>query len=172
VTPFTVNKLIFTGGYTYDNNGNIIGGIGPLLRTGAALPFYTVNPKNGNLYVVYQSPQFRSDLLSQIALVVSRDGGFTWSSPVMVNRTPQDSANPQAFTPTIAVNEKGYVAILYNDFRNDNKADPINRTPTDVWLAIYKEVDEDATNFVGAGIKFIKEIRISKQSYIAQNGPT
>lgn len=162
ITQLSPNNLIYTGGYTYDIEGHISGGVGSLLRTGSNIASYAVNPVNGNLYVVYQADQFRSDLLPQIGLTYSRDGGYTWSPSIRVNRTPQDSANPQAFTATVSVNEDGYVAIMYCDFRNDNKSDP-NKTLTDVWIAIYKEIDD--------GLKFIEEHRLSKKSYIAQNGP-
>lgn len=166
VTSF-IDTLVFTGGYTY-SGGQITGGVGTELRTGDIIPGYNVNPINGNLYVVWQTGQFRADQLPQIAISTSRDGGFTWSSPALVSRTPENASNPQAFTPFVAVTEDGYIGVLYSDFRMDDKSDP-NNTKTDTWLAIYKEVPSGGST--GIGLDFVKESRMSKKSYIAQNGP-
>lgn len=163
VVPSFVNNLLYTGGYTYDVEGNITGGIGTLVRNDQTIPSYNVNPKNGILYVAFQTSQFRPDQLQQIGLVVSRDGGHTWSEPFQINRTPANALNPQAFAPFVAVTKKGRVGVLYFDFRNDDGSDP-TQTKTDAWLAIYQEVNE--------GLEFVEEIRLSPESYIIQNGPT
>ena len=52
---------------------------------------YNANRKNGFLYTVYQTPQFRSDFLPQIGITTSRDGGYTWSERVRINQTPQNA---------------------------------------------------------------------------------
>lgn len=171
IIPSFVNNLLFTGGYTYNVQGNITGGIGTLMRNDQTLPSYNVNPKNGFLYVAYQTSAFRSDQLQQIGLVTSRDGGHTWSSPVQINRTPANAANPQAFAPFVAVTKKGRVGILYFDFRNDDRSD-VNHTPMDAWLAIYQEVQDPHGGSTQIGLNFVEEIRLSEKSYIAQNGPT
>ena len=171
IIPSFVNNLLFTGGYTYDANGNISGGIGTRMRNDQTVPSYNVNPKNGFLYVTYQSSQFRADQLQQIGLAASRDGGYSWSTPVQVNRTPADVPNPQAFAPFVAVTKNGRVGILYFDFRNDNPRDP-NYTKMDAWLAIYQEVEECNDGSTGIGLEFVEEIRLSEESYIAQNGPS
>lgn len=170
VVPSFVNNLVYTGGYTYDLSGNITGGVGDLMRNDQTIPSYNVNPKNGILYVAYQSSEFRPDQLNQIGIVTSRDGGYTWSNGVQVNKTPTLSINPQAFSPFVAVTEKGRIGILYFDFRNDDKSDPSN-TKMDAWLAIYQEVKDPSGGSTGIGLDFVKEIRLSEQSYIAQNGP-
>lgn len=171
IVPSFVNQLLFTGGYTYDSFGNITGGVGTLMRNDQTIPSYAVNPKRGSLYVAYQSSQFRSDKLQQIALVTSRDGGHHWTTAAKVNRTPSNSANPQAFAPFVAVARNGRVGVLYFDFRFDDRSDP-NYTKMDAWLVIYKEVKDSNGGSTGIGLDFVKEIRLSEQSYIAQNGPT
>jgi hypothetical protein len=170
VVPSFVNNLVFTGGYTYDGSGNITGGVGTLMRNDQTVPSYNVNPENGFLYVAYQTSTFRSDQLQQIGLVTSRDGGYTWSKGVQVSRTPAQAANPQAFGPFVASTKKGRVGILYFDFRNDDKLDP-SHTKMDAWLAIYQEVKNPQGGSTGIGLDFVKEIRLSEESYIAQNGP-
>lgn len=167
ITPFIAN-LVFTGGYTYNEEGQITDGIGTQLRTGDQVPSYNVNPRNGFLYVAFQTGQFRSDQLPQIGLLRSEDGGLTWSQAVKVSRTPQNAPNPQAFSPFVAVTEEGYVGILYHDFRHDDKSNP-NETKTDAWLAIYREVKGEGST--GIGLEFVKEKRLSRHSYIIQNGP-
>lgn len=171
VVPSFVNNLLYTGGYSYDSEGNITGGLGTLMRNDQTVPSYNVNPRNGFLYVAYQTSEFRADQLQQIGLVASRDGGHTWSRPVQINRTPSDSLNPQAFAPFVAVTCNGRVGVLYFDFRNDDRSD-LNNTKMDAWLAIYQEVDDPNSGSAGIGLNFVEEIRLSENSYIAQNGPT
>jgi len=170
VVPAFVNNLVFTGGYTYDNLGNITGGVGSLMRNDQTVPSYNVNPSNGYLYVAYQSSAFRSDKLQQIGIVTSRDGGHTWSMGVQVSCTPPRATNPQAFGPFVAITKNGRVGILYFDFRNDDKLDPSN-TKMDAWLAIYQEVENPRDGSTQIGLDFVEEIRLSEESYIAQNGP-
>ena len=170
IIPAFVNNFVFTGGYTYDSFGNITGGLGALMRNDQTVPSYNVNQSNGFLYVAYQSSAFRSDQLQQIGIVTSRDGGYTWSKSVQINRTPAQSANPQAFGPFVAITKKGRVGILYFDFRNDDKLDP-NNTKMDAWLAIYQEVKDPLGGSTQIGLDFVEEIRLSEESYIAQNGP-
>lgn len=170
VVPSFVNQNLYTGGYTYDIFGNITGGVGTLMRNDQTVPSYNVNPDNGFLYVVYQSSAFRADKLEQIGLVTSRDGGHTWSKAVQVNRTPSDALNPQAFAPFVAVTEHGRVGVLYFDFRNDDHSDPLH-TKMDAWLAIYQEVKSRKGGSTEVGLEFVKEIRLSEHSFIAQNGP-
>jgi len=170
VVPAFVNNLVYTGGYTYGGSGNITGGVGSLMRNDETVPSYNVNPANGYLYVAYQSSAFRSDQLQQIGIVTSRDGGYTWSQGAQASRTPSQAANPQAFGPFVAVTKSGRVGVLYFDFRKDDKLDP-NHTKMDAWLAIYQEVKDPKGGSTGIGLDFVKEIRLSKKSYIAQNGP-
>lgn len=178
-----VNTVVFTGGYTYSGN-TITGGLGTALRTGGStfapnggggLATPAVNPVNGNLYVVWQDSIFRSDKLCQVALSVSRDGGTTWSSPVQVSQTNiTPPPNPQAFSASVAVTKNGYVGVLYSDFRNDPVGVPNTATQTlsDTWLAIFKETASPTGGSTGVGLDFVTEIRLTKQSYIVQNGAT
>lgn len=174
VAPFDVNAVVFTGGYTYGPGGIVTGGVGTQLRTNIGplgqVMAPAVNPCNGNLYVVFQTGQFRADKLPQIGLVSSRDGGRTWSPPIQVNLTPPFAANPQAFTPSVAVTEDGFVGIVYYDFRNDPKTNP-DATLTDAWIDIYREVHDPNGGSTGVGLDFVREVRLSKQSFIQQSGP-
>ena len=174
----TAPNPIQTCGYTIVNDV-ITAGNGTNIRTpgGAGTPSSAVNPINGNLYVAWEDGRFNypGSQLSQIALTTSRDGGFTWSEPVKVSRTPNNAPNPQAFTATLAVNEKGQVGLLYHDFRNSPapcvmNPDGSTTTLTNSWFALYEEVPLGTGSLPQAGLNFIKECGLSTQPYVIENG--
>ena len=137
------------------------------MRNDQTLPSYNVNPRNGFLYVAYQSSEFRADQLQQIGLVTSRDGGCTWSDGVQVNGTPVNAINPQAFAPFVSVTDCGRVGILPLTSRNDDLSEP-NRTKMDAWLVIYQEVKDSEGGSTQIGLDFVKEIRLSKILYCSK----
>jgi BNR repeat-like domain len=104
---------------------------GDLLRTGTGLPFPAIDPRTGELYVAYEGTDFTGGAYNQIQLVRSLDGGRTWSSPSRVNAVP----TTPAFTPSIAVTERGDVGVTYYDLRT---LTPDNTTtlPTSTWLTV------------------------------------
>ena|GEM_PF-5764482 len=163
---------VWTCGYNYNIAGQIESGNGQPCRTESPYFSVTVNPYNGNLYVAWQTSQFGSpnNLLPQIALIASRDGGYTWSNPVKVNKTPPTVSNPQAFTPSIAINNKGHLGLLYHDFR---KANPgcHPKTKTNTWFALYKETPHSYGGNTGIGLDFKHEVQLSEHSYMMEDGP-
>ena len=174
----TAPNPIQTCGYTIVKS-TITAGLGINIRTPGAFatPLTAVNPVNGNLYVAWEDGRFNfpGSQLSQIALSTSRDGGFTWSEPVKVSRTPNNAPNPQAFTATLAVNEKGQVGLLYHDFRNSPapcvmNPDGSTTTLTNSWFALYEEVPLGTGSLPQAGLNFIKECGLSTQPYVIENG--
>ena len=119
-----------------------------------------VDPRTGNLYLVwtdarfrdvYEGQQggesFRQDTMS-IAFSMSSDGGINWSPPVEVNQTPSDIAveNQQAFLPSVAVASDGTVGISYYDFRNNTTEQGLL---TDVFFAECASDCSDTDNWVG-----------------------
>jgi hypothetical protein len=107
---------------------------GAAVRTAPTLTSAAVDPNNGNLYAVWQDGRFSSKYSHDgIAFSMSSDGGLTWSDPIQVNQTPTNipDGDQQAFTPNVAVNSDGTVAVTYYDFRN-NDAGP--GLLTDYWL--------------------------------------
>ncbi|HEX6234550.1 MAG TPA: sialidase family protein [Jiangellaceae bacterium] len=112
------------------------------VRTADVIPEVAVDPNNGNLYVVWQDARFSSggnfsdpsQLVDDIAITMSTDGGRTWTTPIKVNQTPDDVplGNRQAFIPMVRVNDDGVVAVSYYDFRNN---DPTDRTETQLGAA-------------------------------------
>jgi hypothetical protein len=83
---------------------------------------------NGNLYAVWQDNRFNG--IDQVAFSQSTNGGMTWSTPIKVNQTPDNSNNllEQAFLPSVAVNDDGTVVVTYYDFRNDDTSTLIAST--------------------------------------------
>ena len=70
---------------------------------------------------------------SSVEASLSADGGFNWSVPVPVNRTPTniEPGNRQAWMPSIATADDGTIGVSYYDFRNNT---PGPGLPTDFWL--------------------------------------
>jgi hypothetical protein len=148
-TDATASQLVFArsevvrstdGGRTWSApsivaNDSSVGDVDPntgaQLRTGAGLPQPAIDPRTGELYVVYEGTDFTGGAYNQIQLVHSVDGGRTWSGPTRVNGDPA----VQAFTPAIAVSGAGDVGITYYDLRT---LKPNNTTtlPTSTWLTI------------------------------------
>jgi hypothetical protein len=103
---------------------------GQAIRDGSILAQITVDPNNGDLFVVWQDARFTGGSVDAIALSRSTDGGQTWSAPVRVNNT---ATNVHAFTPTPHVRADGRLAVTYYDLRA-NDADP-NILQTEYWMA-------------------------------------
>jgi hypothetical protein len=99
------------------------------VRTGDIIPDIAVDPSTGRLYAVWQDARFNGFQADAIAFSQSLDGGFTWSTPIKVNKTPAIVAigNQQAFTPSVHVAANGAVGVTYYDFRN-NTSDADLRT--------------------------------------------
>jgi hypothetical protein len=80
--------------------------------------------------LVWQDVRFAG--VDAVAFTMSSDNGFTWSTPVRVNKTP-GNRNPlreQAFVPSIEVGPRGQLIVTYYDFRNDRDD---GREATDFW---------------------------------------
>ena len=86
------------------------------IRTGDILPEPAIDPRNGDLYVVWQDSRLSGH--DEIVISTSQDGGAHWSSP---KRVSDPTGNP-AFTATVAVldsgmaNVPGKVAVTYYQF--------------------------------------------------------
>jgi hypothetical protein len=101
------------------------------LRTGEGLPSVAIDPSTGELYVVWDDARFTGGTVNHIVISASTNGGATWTSPATVDaNTPN---NRPAFTPTVAVNSAGTVAVTYYDLRS--LTTETATLPTDLWLA-------------------------------------
>lgn len=108
----------------------------------SALLFSTTVSAAGIIYVTWQDARFSSGDHDGIALAWSMDDGLTWSAPLQVNA----DASAAAFTPTVAVNAAGAVAVSYYDLRNVSKSDSM--LLADAWMV----TTPDESNFTESHI--------------------
>ena len=142
---------------------------GDPVRTQDIIPEVAVDPNNGALYAVWQDARFSGSfsnpalLVDEVAFSMSTDGGFTWSAPVKINKTPTNIAlgNRQAFTPSVHVAADGTVAVTYYDFRNNTSATPLL---TDYFIV---HCHSGCTNPNNWG----NEIRLTKKSFDMRQAP-
>lgn len=88
---------------------------------------HTGGEYGGSLYVTYHSSHV-SGSHNDVFLVHSRDGGQTWSQPLMVN---DDGTTTQQWWPTVSVDDAGFVNMFYYDRR----AFPANSRETELYFA-------------------------------------
>lgn len=102
------------------------------LRAGSELISAAVDPRTGELYGAFEGSRFTGGRYEDVELVHSADGGRTWSAPVRINQAP----NAPAFTPSIAVDARGTVAVTYYDLRYLRPGDTTT-LPTAMWYATF-----------------------------------
>jgi len=125
----------FNPAATFPTDIQVVGVVTPdtlaPVRDASILFSVTVDPASGALYLAWQDCRFKPNSCSSstpvdaVAFSQSLDGGVTWSPPVMINKTPQNLANPlrqQAFIPAVVAAGDGTIAVTYYDFRNDVSA--------------------------------------------------
>ncbi|MFF7080963.1 sialidase family protein [Streptomyces lavendulae] len=83
-----------------------------MLRAGSTLPSPAIDPRTGALYMAYEGADFSGGSFDSVQLVRSTDGGRTWGSPELIS--PE---GVPGFSPSIAVDERGTVALTYYDLR-------------------------------------------------------
>jgi hypothetical protein len=81
--------------------------------------------RDGTAYVAWNEIASPTD--SSIFVARSTDGGQTWSGPLRAAHV-----RSQAFLPALAVDGRGTLAVLYDDFRRDRHGD--RALTSDVWL--------------------------------------
>jgi len=143
------------------------------VRTEDIIPEVAVDPNNGNLYAVWQDARFSNNrnfsnaslLIDEVAFSMSTDGGFTWSTPVKINKTPTNIAlgNRQAFTPSVDVSADGTVSVTYYDFRNNDSGADLK---TDYFI-VHCHPSSDCANPANWG----NEIRLTNASFDMRQAP-
>jgi hypothetical protein len=158
-SPIVVSRL-GTIGVTDPESGDPV-------RTGDIIPDVAVDPASGRLYAVWQDARFNGGAADAIALSQSLDGGFTWSAPVKVNRTPTTIpvGNQQAFTPSVHVAANGTIGVTYYDFRNNTAAVPLL---TDYFVVHCHPVSPTAC---ASGAAWNSEQRLTNVSFDMRRAP-
>jgi hypothetical protein len=131
------------------------------------LPSVAVDRTSGTLYAAWLDARFSNFQHNSIAFAMSSDGGFTWSTPIQVNRTPTNipPADQQAWSPAVAVAADGTIAVSYYDFRNNTGAPG---ALTDYWMAFcHPSATTPATNPANWS-----EVRLTATSFNLEQAPT
>ena len=108
------------GGKTWETGVASAGG--PNLQ---ASPEAAVDPRNGNLHVVYavgppHTPAAQPPPAPQkVFVTTSTDEGTTWSEPTRVDDRTAPTDRGDEFYPNIAVAPNGRIDVAWHDFRND-----------------------------------------------------
>ena len=78
-----------------------------------------IDRNSGNLYLVWQDGQHQN--LDRVSFSMSTNNGVSWSTPVMIAKTPYSTnrLRMQSFVPSVEVAADGRVFVTYYDFRND-----------------------------------------------------
>ena len=85
------------------------------------------------MYAVWEDARFTQERTEQIALAKSTDGGSTWADPVAVST----DLEAQNFIPSIAVNDRGDVAVAWYSFAAEKSA--TRALETRYWIAFSKD---------------------------------
>jgi len=125
-------------------------------------PWVAIDRRNGNLYATWEDGRVSRFQHNDIALSMSADGGFTWSTPIRVNQTPTNMAlaTREAFLPFIAVTADGTIGVTHYDFRFNNSTSA--GRPADRWLVSYSS---SPTNAASNPSCWGNEVRLTDNSF-------
>jgi hypothetical protein len=112
----------------------------------SAFPWMVVNPLDGTIGVVFHRGDLPGGSESDIAFTMSSDEGATWSPQVLVN----GETTGQQFFPSIGVNTKGEMRVMYYSTQN---------SPTDRLIDVYA-----ATTLSGGG-GWMRPRRVTEVSF-------
>ena len=99
-----------------------------------------MNPKTGELYITWADAKANpnstpSNPAAGVFLARSKDGGVTWSAPIVANPT---TLGVQTFSPAIAIAQDGTVGVCFYDFRKyQDKGNFDANLKTNLWLALF-----------------------------------
>ena len=97
------------------------------IRAEDYLPDISIDPRNGDIYVVWSDGL--GTPINKVVMAKSTDGGRHWAGPTVVST---GGPNVQAYNHSIEVTANGTVVLTYWDDRNNVLGDGI--ATTDVWL--------------------------------------
>ncbi|MGI8809156.1 MAG: sialidase family protein [Acidimicrobiales bacterium] len=124
-------------------------------------PGVAVDPRNGNVYVVFESGAENGT--EHAYFMASSDGGATWSKPV--NIVDSGGAGHNQSVPGISVSPDGRIDVAWYDFRNDPFFTP-GGTVTQRWLDVYGASSTDE------GRTWSANYRVSDRSIDSKLGAT
>jgi BNR repeat-like domain len=92
--------------------------------------YFQVSPYDGSLLLTYQDWNLEGTGTTDIFAMTSRDGGRTWSTPILVNDDPNTGTTDQ-LQPAIAAAPNGRVAVSFYDRRLPCPSGDANILPAD-----------------------------------------
>lgn len=110
-------------------------------------PYMRYSSGTGFLSIVYVLEQQSngSSPQKEIMYTYSDDGGSTFKAPIMIN---DDASGEDQFLPRMAVSKEGWVAIVWQDYRNGDSALGSN---SDVYASISKNGKDFSSNIMVHG---------------------
>jgi hypothetical protein len=140
------------GGASFGTDNIVAQGTTPnitISSSGVTFPSICVDnsggPRNGYIYVTWCDARNGDP---DVFLSRSTNGGDNWSSPVRINNDPIGNGKMQCW-PWIAINDSGYIAVLFYDSRNTP-----NNNVIDAYLAVSRD----------GGLTFTNDLLSSEQS--------
>ena len=97
------------------------------IRAEDYLPDIAVDPRNGDMYVVWSDGL--GTPIDRVVLAKSTDGGRHWTGPTVVSA---GGPNVQAYNHAVEVTADGTLVLIYYDDRNNVLGDGV--ATTDIWL--------------------------------------
>ena len=119
-----------------------------------------INQCTGDLYITWADAKANTTSTSArpaagVFISHSRDGGRTWSSPIVAN---PKHANAQTFSPSLAIARNGTVGVSFYDFRKYSPGSFTANLETNLWFALFDHKLECR----------LDEIRITQESFDAR----
>ncbi|HET9919480.1 MAG TPA: sialidase family protein [Ktedonobacteraceae bacterium] len=111
-----------------------------------SLPAFACDPRTGQLYITW-SDKGKTD--ADLLFIASKDHGQTWTAPIRVNDDPVNNG-ANHFQPQMAVATDGVISISFFDTRLDPQ---------------HKLIDVYLAQSVNHGISFLKNVRVTTQSW-------
>lgn len=113
-------------------------------RAGENLETAAVDPKTGRIYVAWEDNRFRTDVVNDVVITHSDDGGLTWTPVQRVNPGKTDDF-VEHFTPAIAVGNDGILRVMYRQQKQaEDELDIPDRTP---FIDTYYQQSKDGKTF-------------------------
>ena len=78
--------------------------------------YFQVSPADGSLLLAYQDFNLEGTGTTDIFAMISKDGGLSWSTPILVNDDPNTGATDE-LQPAIAASPSGRIAVSFYDRR-------------------------------------------------------
>jgi len=126
------------------------------------IPEGTVDPNNGNIYVVFAQADTRTSN-TNIWFKASTDGGKTWGQRKKLN---DDTTDLDQYFPGVSVAPNGRIDVAWHDFRSSKTLQPSTDFSGELYWDLYYASSPDG------GKTWSKNIRISDRTMNKNEGYT